>query len=255
MARSSCPCGSRALWLWRRFSGWQPCTSGSTWFSAENFGSDGFPGCFPDSSPNDWDDENGNCASCSSLPRWSTIPSKCLEPKDSFKACSAPQSLLAKPRLKLPRGRHPSSISCDNHVTDDVPGMTELWQQKPEPWGHVLWKKLAVRRREKVKADTNIYLSIYLSIYLYISSKSIQRSWRILDIWDSLLFHRASLMAQMIKNLPAIRETWVWSLGWDDPLEKDMATHSRIPAWEIPWKEEPGGLHSIGSQSQTQLND
>ena len=62
-------------------------------------------------------------------------------------------------------------------------------------------------------------------------------------------------MAQMIKNLPAIRETWVWSLGWDDPLEKDMATHSRIPAWEIPWKEEPGGLQSIGSQSQTQLND
>ena len=50
-------------------------------------------------------------------------------------------------------------------MTDDVPGMTELWQQKPEPWGHVLWKKLAVGRSEKVKADTNIYIYIYIYIY------------------------------------------------------------------------------------------
>ena len=52
----------------------------------------------------------------------------------------------------------------------------------------------------------------------------------------------ASLVAQMIKNLPAMQETWVPSLGWNDPLEKGMATHSSILAWGIPWIEEPGGL-------------
>ena len=90
MAQSSCPPGSWAQWLWRRFSGWQPCKSGSTWFCAGNFRSDGFPGCFPDWSPNDWDDENGNFVSCSSVPRWSTIPSQCLEPKDSFQSLLCP---------------------------------------------------------------------------------------------------------------------------------------------------------------------
>ena len=52
----------------------------------------------------------------------------------------------------------------------------------------------------------------------------------------------ASFMAQSIKNLPAMRETWVQSLGWGDPLEKEMAIHSSILAWEISWTEEPGGL-------------
>ena len=58
----------------------------------------------------------------------------------------------------------------------------------------------------------------------------------------------ASLEAQMVKNLPAMQEMWVRSLGWEDPLEKGMATHSSIPAWVIPWTEEPGGLQSMGSQ-------
>ena len=57
----------------------------------------------------------------------------------------------------------------------------------------------------------------------------------------------ASLVAQMIKNLPAIQETWVPSLGREDPLEKEMATHSRILAWRIPRTEEPGGLQSMVS--------
>ena len=48
-------------------------------------------------------------------------------------------------------------------------------------------------------------------------------------------------MAQTIKNPPAMQETWVWSLGQEDPLQKGMATHSNILAWEIPWTEEPGG--------------
>ena len=55
-------------------------------------------------------------------------------------------------------------------------------------------------------------------------------------------------MAQTVKNLSATQETWVWSLDWEDPLEKEMATHSSILAWRIPWIEEPGGPQSIGSQ-------
>ena len=56
------------------------------------------------------------------------------------------------------------------------------------------------------------------------------------------------MVVQMVKNLPALQETWVQSLSWEDPLEKEMATHSSILAWEIPWTEEPGGLQSKGSQ-------
>ena len=52
----------------------------------------------------------------------------------------------------------------------------------------------------------------------------------------------ASLLAQMVKRLPAVRETWVRSLGWEDPLEKEMAAHSSILAWKIPRMEEPGRL-------------
>ena len=52
-----------------------------------------------------------------------------------------------------------------------------------------------------------------------------------------------------------MQETWVWSLGWEDPLEKGMATYSSILAWRIPWTEEPGGLQSLGLQNQTQLSN
>ena len=55
-------------------------------------------------------------------------------------------------------------------------------------------------------------------------------------------------MAQTVKNLPAMQETWVRSLGREDPLENERATHSSILAWRIPWTEEPGGLQSMGSQ-------
>ena len=59
---------------------------------------------------------------------------------------------------------------------------------------------------------------------------------------------KASLVAQRLKHLPTMQETCVRSLGWEDPLEKGMATHSSVLAWRIPWTEEPGGLLSIGSQ-------
>ena len=61
--------------------------------------------------------------------------------------------------------------------------------------------------------------------------------------WD-----RLPLVAQMVKNLPAMQESWVQSLGGEDPLEKGMATCSSILAWRIPWTEEPGGLQSMGLQ-------
>ena len=57
----------------------------------------------------------------------------------------------------------------------------------------------------------------------------------------------ASLVAQLVKNPPEMQETWVQSLGWDDPLEKGKATHSSILAWKAPWMEGPGGLQSMGS--------
>ena len=61
----------------------------------------------------------------------------------------------------------------------------------------------------------------------------------------------ASLVAQNVKNLPAMQETWVGSLSQEDPLEKGMATHSSTLAWEIPWTVEPGRLQSMITESQT----
>ena len=67
----------------------------------------------------------------------------------------------------------------------------------------------------------------------------------------------SSLVAQTVKHLPTMWETWVRSLGQEDPLEKEMANHSSTLAWEIPWTEEPGVLQSTGCtwKSQTQLSD
>ena len=77
-------------------------------------------------------------------------------------------------------------------------------------------------------------LSMHAHMYIYMKSES-ESEW-------------ASLVAQRLKPLPAMRETWVQSLGQEDPLEKEMASHSSILAWRIPWTEEPGGLQSTGSQ-------
>ena len=67
---------------------------------------------------------------------------------------------------------------------------------------------------------------------------------------------RASLVAQTVKNLPTMQEAWVRSLGWEDPLEEGMATHSNILASRIPWTEEPGGLQAMRvTKSRTRLSD
>ena len=68
------------------------------------------------------------------------------------------------------------------------------------------------------------------------------------------LFCLDSLVAQMVKYLSSMQETWVQSLGQEDPLEKGMANYSSILAWRIPWREETGGLHRV-AKNQTQLND
>ena len=68
---------------------------------------------------------------------------------------------------------------------------------------------------------------------------------------DYTTIYSASLVAQTVKHLSTLQETWVRALGWEDPLEKEMAIHSSTIAWEIPWAEEPGRLQPMGSQSWT----
>ena len=87
--------------------------------------------------------------------------------------------------------------------------------------------------------ETSYFRKLGRSTYFPNSSQSF--SFHLISYW-------ASLVAQMVKSLPAVQDTWVQSLGSEDPLEKGMATHSSILAWRIPWTEEPGGLQSMGSQ-------
>ena len=96
-----------------------------------------------------------------------------------------------------------------------------------------------------------------LQVFDFLLLHSSPQKWKGHLFWVLVLddLVGASLVAQRIKCLPAMRETWVWSLGWEDPLEKKMATHSRILAWRIPWTEKPGGLQSMESQSWTQLSN
>ena len=75
--------------------------------------------------------------------------------------------------------------------------------------------------------------------------------WTFVDKVMSLVFNtlsRTSLVAQMVKRLYTMSETWVRSLGWEDLLEKEIAIHSRTIAWKIPWTEKPGRLQSMGLQ-------
>ena len=78
--------------------------------------------------------------------------------------------------------------------------------------------------------------------------QSLKLCTKMLVLKEHLEVFIAILVTQTVKNPPAMRETWVRSLGWEDPLEEGMATHSSILAWRIPWTEEPGGLQSVGLQ-------
>ena len=88
-------------------------------------------------------------------------------------------------------------------------------------------------------------MSSVLALVLFFGAQLGQTATVILLL---IRFYGASLVAQMVKSLPTMWEVQVQSLGWDDPLEKGMATHSTILAWRTPWTEEPGGLQSMGSQ-------
>ena len=89
--------------------------------------------------------------------------------------------------------------------------------------------------------------NLFAWLYIYGASHG-QRSL-VLYIYTRIYgVFQASLVVQMAKHLPAMWETRVQSLGWEDPLEKEMATHSSTLAWKIPWMEEPGRLQSTGSQ-------
>ena len=95
--------------------------------------------------------------------------------------------------------------------------------------------------------------SSILAVFLILEGKiSVFYHWIWCLLWLFhtwlLLCHWSKQVTQTAKNLPAMQETWVWSLGWEDPLEKGMASHSSILAWRIPWTEEPGGLESMGLQ-------
>ena len=89
-------------------------------------------------------------------------------------------------------------------------------------------------------AHAAVWLHLVATIHLRFTI--MQSSWWLAGV------SRASLVAQRLKRLPAMQETWVRSLGWEDPLEKEMATHSSILAWRIPWTGEPGRLQPTGSQ-------
>ena len=91
-------------------------------------------------------------------------------------------------------------------------------------------------------SPTPFTLSSGFTMYLFLKKIEVWLIW-------------ASLVAQPVKNPPAMQETPVQLLGWEDPLEKRMDTHSNIFAWRIPWTGEPGRLQSMGSQSRTQIRD
>ena len=96
-----------------------------------------------------------------------------------------------------------------------------------------------------------LLVAYYILPFLYLlqTISLVYQQW--LHLLSSSTIYVSSLVAQMVKRLPIMQETAIWSLGWEDPLEKEMATHSSTLAWKIPWMEEPGGLQSTGSQSLT----
>ena len=108
-----------------------------------------------------------------------------------------------------------------------------------------------------LKAHDTIYFQWLVTLlnmkYLFSSLNSFL-SDSVFSLWIIFCL-TASLVAQLVKNPPAMQKTWVKFLGWEDLLEKGMATHSSILSWEIPWLEKPGGLQSMGPQSLTRLSD
>ena len=98
-------------------------------------------------------------------------------------------------------------------------------------------------RHQQVSMNSFLVILIYKAVK---GGKSRTKHFWFTPLHSLVLW--ASLVAQTVKNLPAMQESWVWSLGQEDPLEKRMATHSSTLVWRIPWTEEPGRIQSMGSQ-------
>ena len=119
-------------------------------------------------------------------------------------------------------------------------------------WLLLVWRLMNLEAKFPVPVYTHS-LSVSLSLSLnFFPSFSLNKQrhgrTRIITIIYLLLERIQFLLAQMVKNLPVMQQTRVQSPGQEDPLEKEMATHSSILAWRIPWTEEPGGLQFMGSQ-------
>ena len=112
------------------------------------------------------------------------------------------------------------------------------------------WHQLFLQGSLDLSRSVHSLIIIFSCIY---HCKDVLRRYFFKVIFRCIL--TASLVTQMVKNLPAMQEIRIRSLDQEDPLEKGMGTHSNILTWKIPWTEEPGGLHSMGSQSQTQLSN
>ena len=118
-------------------------------------------------------------------------------------------------------------------MVGEVHSLPPLYPHSPSWWTHFNISCLILLCLSLRKKKVSLFLtqkSLYVYVCMYVCLLSL------------------SLVAQMVKHLPTRWETWVQSLGQDDPLEKEMATHSSILAWKIPWMEEPGRLQSMGLQ-------
>ena len=149
-----------------------------------------------------------------------------------------------------------------NHFSFQWLGMCTWLNPAIETWQKLVgscWKSLMDREAWRAVIYGVAKSQTRLSDWTELKKKSQERKkkqfltllWKLLDldrkleIFETILWIQgASIMAQMVKNLPAMQETWIQSLGWEDLLEKGTATHSSILAWRIPWTEKPGELQS-----------
>ena len=134
---------------------------------------------------------------------------------------------------------------------------SEYWWEEPTHWKRPwCWEKLKAKEErgrgwDSIIDSTDINLSKLQEIVKdrkawCAAAHRVTKNWTWLSDWT--IIARASLVAQMAKNMSVVQETWVWSLGEEHPLEKGMATQASILAWTIPWIEEPGMLQSMQSQ-------
>ena len=170
----------------------------------------------------------------------------CLFPKDdTYHLSSAAEACSPGP----PTPRHVSDVQCPPAEVEQRGPVTKLCSL------HSAWAQLLSLTSKYATWSWNAPLQPYSTCLL--TNESVRYrlpcTGQISVGQDKTYFNRlswdhASLIAQIVKNLPVMWKTQVWSLGWEDPLEMGMATHSSILTWKIPWTEEPGGVRSIGSE-------